>query len=114
MLKSFQKAMIIESAMGQAERNVQLQAKVLDYLRSPDITVQDMVDVADAIEDVFVPVECFSMHLAAMYPEGEIVTLSKIIEFSGLATSDKLVSNCQKASKIRKIFTDLGGLSFIA
>lgn len=115
MLKSFQKAMIIESASGQAARNRALEAKALEYLASDDITLRDMLDVADAVEDVLVPRYTSSMALALNFSQGQIVTLKNVLNYEHIETNmfEKVV-NLPQANKVRKMFLDLKGFAFIA
>ena len=115
MLKSFQKAMIIESASGQAARNRALEAKALEYLSSNDITLRDMLDVADAVEDVLVPRYTSSMKLTMDYSQGQIVTLLRALNYEHIETnmSEKVI-NLPQANEVRNLFLELKGLAFIA
>tara|TARA_R100001443_G_scaffold110913_1_gene123270 strand:- start:59478 stop:59825 length:348 start_codon:yes stop_codon:yes gene_type:complete len=115
MLKSFQKAMIIESASGQSARNRALEAKALEYLSSNDITLRDMFDVADAVEDVLVPRHAYSMKLVLDYSPGEVVTLKSALNYEHIETnmSEKVV-NLPQANAVRNLFLELKGLAFIA
>mgnify|MGYP003120847493 CR=1 FL=1 len=108
--------MIIESASGQAARNRALEEKALNYLSSNDITLRDMLDVADAVdEDVLVPRHAYSMKLVLDYSPGEVVTLKSALNYEHIETnmSEKVV-NLPQANEVRNLFLELKGLAFIA
>ena len=115
MLKSFQKAMIIESAKGQKARNLALQEKVLAYISTESITLEELLEIAEAVEPVFVPRYTTSMALSLKYSSGTVVTLRSALNYDDVETKlgDK-VSSLPVANSTRNLFVRLGGLAFIA